>query len=397
MNRSPESAVTRQYYVDNLRNIAVLLLIAFHTARLFDEEAWHIKDAAAYRAADMIVGFFNPWHMPLLFLLAGMSAVLSMRTRGLGTFVGERFSRLFVPFVTGVILTVLPQVYLERISPYVPNRNSPIDFEGSFFDFIPEFFSFVPYPEGDFSWHHLWFIVYLFLYSILLSPLLLWMARSPGLARLGDRLARSIAPLLLFVPVLLLELGLRGAYPSTHALIDDWANHANFVVMIILGGLIAASPALAESTARLRRAALSVAIVLMIAWLTRNDWAPEFPGLPVREIVWTIRAAAEWFSILALLGYSRTYIDREIRYLTPFTRYALPFYIFHQFVIIWLGWLTFGWSGMPLAKFIAIAAAALFISYGLARLFDLTSVTRFLIGLKAGRRPMSPSEAPRAA
>jgi hypothetical protein len=28
------------------------------------------------------------------------------------------------------------------------------------------------YPEGNFSWHHLWFIVYLFLISLVITPFL---------------------------------------------------------------------------------------------------------------------------------------------------------------------------------------------------------------------------------
>jgi len=91
----------------------------------------------------------------------------------------------------------------------------------------------------------------------------------------------------------------------------------------------------------------------------------------------------EWAWIIALIGYSRVLLDRTVPLLTGFTRYALPFYIFHQAVIVWLGWTTFGWSDMPLLKYPAIAGAALLISYCLARLFDLSAVTRFLVGLKA--------------
>lgn len=397
----PATAATgraRQAYVDNLRSLAVLALILFHTARLFDAEAWHMKNATTYRAADMLVWFFNPWHMPLLFLLAGMSAVFAMRKRGLGAFVGERFGRLFVPFVVGVVLTVLPQVYLERISPYVPNRQSPIDFDGSFFAFVPRFFAFVPYPEGDFSWHHLWFIIYLFVYSILLSPLLLWMARSPLPAKAGDWLARGVIPLLLFLPLAVFELALRGAYPGTLAFVDDWANHANFIAIILLGGLMAASPILAESAARLRRPALITGIVLMLIWLARPEWAAEVLAAAFRPAGSVLGAAAEWLWIVALVGYSRVYLDRPVPYLSAFAPYAFPFYIFHQAVIITLGWLTFGWTGLPLVKYLVIAVASLLISYGLARLFDLTPMTRWLIGMKSrsGRKgpPLSRGSGP---
>ena len=48
-------SAARRLDLDNLRNAAVLLLIVFHTARLFDGEAWHIKDAGHYWPADTVV------------------------------------------------------------------------------------------------------------------------------------------------------------------------------------------------------------------------------------------------------------------------------------------------------------------------------------------------------
>ena len=209
MKSNAPSSAGRAYDIDNLRNLAVLALILFHTGRLFNDETWHIKDAATYPAADLLIGFFNPWHMPLLFLLAGMSAVFALRKRSASGFIGERFTRLLIPFVAGVVLTVLPQVYLERISPYVPGRQSPIDFDGSLLEFVPRFFQMVPYPEGDFSWHHLWFIIYLFLYSIVLTPVLLWVARAPRAAKWAAWFADGSRPFLLVLPIAATELLLR--------------------------------------------------------------------------------------------------------------------------------------------------------------------------------------------
>jgi surface polysaccharide O-acyltransferase-like enzyme len=374
---------SREYYIDNLRNLAVLALILFHTARLFNNEPWHIKDVYTYRAADWLVDFFNPWHMPLLFLLAGMSAVFALRTRETGSFIRERLSRLLVPFLAGIVLTVLPQVYLERISPYVANRQSPIDFDGSFLAFVPRFFRMVAYPAGDFSWHHLWFLIYLFLYSIALVPFLWWFARSPRAEEPGTSFAKGGRALLLFLPIAAAELMLRPSFPSTNALIDDWASHANYVSVLLLGALIAAAPGLAASCERIRWLAFLFGALLMLAWLARGTWAPSLLGNGFRLWLPGMRALVEWLSIVACLGFARRLLDRPIAYLTAFSRYALPFYIIHQLIIIWLGWLAFGWSSMPLAKYSTIAIAALTVSVGLARLLDLTPVTRFLVGLKA--------------
>lgn len=391
MSVSAETAPSRQFHIDNLRNLAVLALILFHSARLFDSEAWHMKNAATYPAADLLIDFMGPWHMPLLFLLAGMSALLALRGRSGGKFAGERFARLFVPLVAGIVLFVAVQVYVERISPSVPNRQSPFDFAGSYFDFLPQFFASCCYEDGNFSWHHLWFLAYLFVYSLILIPVFLWLSRSNAARRLAAWFGESWRPFLVILPLGAIEALLRPAFPSTHALIDDWANHASFIALIVIGGLVAVSPALADGIARNAFRFLVGAILLTVVWLIQPE-LPAFLASATAEIRAFTRAALGWLWIGAFLGYARLLLEREVPFLTGFTRYALPFYIIHQAVIVWLGWLLFGWSGMPLVKFAAIVLVSGVASYGLARLADLTPVSRFLLGMKTARRRQTTRE-----
>jgi hypothetical protein len=96
-------SAARRLDLDNLRNAAVLLLIVFHTARLFDGEAWHIKDAGHYWPADTVVRALNQWQMPVLFLLAGMAAWHALENRSVVAFLRERVLRLLVPLISGDI------------------------------------------------------------------------------------------------------------------------------------------------------------------------------------------------------------------------------------------------------------------------------------------------------
>ena len=96
---STEPGPRRRLDIDHLRALAVLLLVPFHTARLFDREPWHVKHAQTVPVADTLVALMNQWHMPLLFLLAGMSGVLALRTRPVGGFLRERVGRLLLPLL----------------------------------------------------------------------------------------------------------------------------------------------------------------------------------------------------------------------------------------------------------------------------------------------------------
>jgi hypothetical protein len=82
----------RRYDIDWLRVLAVLLLFPFHTARIFD--TWlpfYVKNAAASDALTYFIFYLNPWHMPLLFLLAGASTWFALGFRSAGQYTKERF------------------------------------------------------------------------------------------------------------------------------------------------------------------------------------------------------------------------------------------------------------------------------------------------------------------
>src|SRR5688572_3024710 len=98
------SAAGRRYDIDNLRNIAVLLLIVFHTARLFDADPWHMKDLNAYLAAEIVIDVINQWHMPLFFVLSGMAAFFAFRRRSAKEYAAERVTRLLVPLLFGILI-----------------------------------------------------------------------------------------------------------------------------------------------------------------------------------------------------------------------------------------------------------------------------------------------------
>jgi membrane-bound acyltransferase YfiQ involved in biofilm formation len=370
--------------VDNVRNAVVLSLILFHTARLFDHQLWHIKDVNNYVAADILVGTFDLYSMPVLFLLAGYSAMLSLRRRSAGRFAAERLTRLLVPFVVGIFLLVLPQVYFERIAPVVPATQSPLRLDVGFLAFVPRFFDCC-YDHGNFSWHHLWFLIYLFLYSLVLLPVLLVLDGRFGtpVRRGFDRLAGSLAGLyLLALPFVFVVFVLAPRFPSNHALAGDWANHANFLYLMVLGALVSRSEAPLAAMKRGLPALATIGGVLYALAIVQTLGSPFMPG-PVWAVV---RVGLGWSLILAVIAAFARF-DRRIAWLTGFSRYSMAFYMVHQTIIIAFGFLTIGWSEAPLLKYVVIAAASAVLSLALAWAIDQTAATRFLFGMGGKKRP----------
>ena len=373
----------RDLSIDHLRALIVLALILFHTARLFDAEDWHTKNVETFLAADLVVAVFNIVGMPLLFLLAGMSAYASLGSRSPRRFIGERFGRLFVPLLFGMLIVVPPQVYVERVSPFVALRTSPIDFSGSFLDFYPTFFTSCCYPDGNFSWHHLWFLAYLFVLSVLLLPALLLLRRvmqQRRYARLSP-VATSLVLVGLGLPLLVIEFGLRPSFPSTHALIDDWANNLHYMWLMLAGALAMADGNLTGTARSHRRAWLVAGAILSAGWLALRFGL--MPMVPPSGTGLALRTAAEWVCLISLLSYGSVYLSRPLPFLTAFGAIAMPFYIVHQTVIVLLGFWLAGWVDAPLVKYATVAALSFAASLAVAAVALHYAALRLVFGLKA--------------
>lgn len=199
--------------------LATLLLIVFHTARAFDQSPWHIKNDVLTMEMDVLVTFIANWHMPLLFLLAGSSGYYALQRRSASAYLSERVQRLLIPLSFGILLIIPPQVYVERIGTSLV-RQSPLDFDGSYWSFYPTFFTQGVYPQGNFSWHHLWFLGYLFVFSALLLPTMRhWL--HPGrrhVERFAAMMSCGHRIFLLAVPLIVIQVALIRYFPGRKTL-----------------------------------------------------------------------------------------------------------------------------------------------------------------------------------
>ena len=108
---------TRRYDIDWLRIAAVLLLIPFHTARVFKVgEQFYAKNEQLSPALQRFIVFVQPWHMSLLFVLAGAASWFALGYRSGGRYAAERLKRLLVPFLFGLVVIIPPQAYFGMLT-----------------------------------------------------------------------------------------------------------------------------------------------------------------------------------------------------------------------------------------------------------------------------------------
>lgn len=343
----------RRYDIDWLRLMAVFLLFFFHTARVFSprEEFYAHNDLTSELLNSLFILTLHPWHMPIFFLLAGASTYFALRRRSGGEYVKERFSRLFVPFIFGLIVLIAPQSYIGLIS--------HSDYAGSYFEWYPRFFilqfdDMDGYFMGGHTWGHLWFIFHLFAYSLLAAPLFLFFKRDTG-KRFTCWLARAcIRPGVTFLFPLLLILMNEG---------PDIAGGEPlfYIAFFICGYIIMSDSRFWEMIDKYRFASIVLGPVVLAVLLIlgrTNPWPGWVNGLYIDLIGAYRECFASWFTILAALAWGKRLLNFTNRFLEYFVEGAYAIYILHQTAIVMIGYFVVRTDFAVGAKYAMILAAS---------------------------------------
>lgn len=313
----------RRYDIDWIRVIVFDFLIFYHVGMLFVWWGFHIKNNEIVEWVQYPMIFVNQWRLSILFVVSGMGTLFALSRRSGGKYIKERFIRLFIPLLVGVLLIVPPQVYIERIV------NGQTD--SSYWQFWPTIFEGV-YPSGNFSWHHLWFLPYLLVMSILVTPFFLRLRKENNGFILWFKNWISTRPnrlFLLFIPLFMVDIGLEPHFPQTHALIGDWFLLTKYTVLFIYGYLLVSiGDVFWESVKSIRHYALIAGLIGFpsLLWLFEN-WDPSF-------MIPLVRSLNSWCWILTIFGYAAYYLNHDSKVIAYRNEAVYPFYILHQTIMM---------------------------------------------------------------
>ena len=378
----PARDSVRRADTDWLMVLAVLLVFCVHAAQVFSPwQSWHVQNRDRSLLLAHLMLLTGPWLMPLFMFLAGRNAFHSLRTRSNGTFVRERLVRLFVPLLAGTLLLVPPQLYVRRILDGT--------FQGSFIAFYPHFFEGL-YPDGNFSWGHLWFLAYLFVYGLLALPLMRRVERRHRPHAPGGGLPGSATLWVLVGAVILAQVVLRAPFPQTNALVDDWANHALLLPAYVVGFLVASSPALEADILeqRWRMTALGLTATVAItatAWTQGLDFRLPDSYSPWYLWFWAASGVATWAWVFAITGLARLHLTVVPPPLRPARHAVFAFYAFHQPIVVLIAWKL---VGSPLGvgpKMLLLLTLAFVVTAGCCALVALWRPAHVLFGMRLAR------------
>ena len=386
-------ATIRLHYLDWLRVIAILGVWAYHSARPFMLQEWLINNPQKSPAITFIfLIFLGSMGMPLFFMMAGAGSGFALRRRTGRQFIAERARRLLVPFVIGCILLSPVQFYLEWLHKGW--------YQGAFLPFIPILVSdrlhllvskFSPSIFESLG-SHLWFLGFLFTFSLITLPLLLWLKHESGqkvIARLG-KLGEKRGGLLLFIPLIAaVRISLQPFFPDY----TDWADFAYMLVFFVCGYLIYADQRLVQAVRRDWRIALSLGILstlIMLAGLAFGEgsqWVKD-PGTAGFYLGWGLVGVNGWCWTLFALWVGMRLLDFRNRWLERAQELILPFYVFHQPPVVLLAFFAVQWQiGIP-AKLGVVVLGSFIIVLGLCEgIVRHLKPARALFGMKHSLQP----------
>jgi glucans biosynthesis protein C len=273
-----------------------------------------------------------------------------------------------VPLVFGMVVIVPPQIYLERLY-----RGQ---FTGSFLDWLPQAFQGGPYPNGNVSWHHLWFLAYVLVLTFVLLPYFLWARSEQGkaaLERAGQMTARWGLQWLMALPLAASILWLAPISYNTNGLIGDWHGLVYYGALLLCGAFLFGSPEVLANLNRQRWLSFAIGAVAygtLYVFFFEGTVRPTIADA-VRPAFALLSAINTMAWLFAIIGFANRHLTKRPAFLDDATEAVYPFYILHQTVTVIAVYWLLQIGAPPVAGFIlavlATFSATSAIYFGLVR------------------------------
>ena len=340
----------RKHWIDNLRWVTVLLVLFYHVIYFYNNKGvfggiggfGDYPDVPQYQ--DVVMYLLYPWFMPLLFLLAGISARYSLAHKTGKEWLRSRTLKLLVPSTVGLFVFQWMTGYFNTV---VAGRQGM--FEG--LPFVAKYAIMAVSGIGP-----LWFIQDLWLFCFVLLALraldkrdrfyqwcgkagivvlillgvLIWLGEKTLIPiprpESGDGLWNLYKPLFYLIPFLL------GYYVFAHDEVQDRLGKAWIPLVVV---------------------AVATGIWLTVTTFGQDNTTPQYLGSPLNCIY-------GWLMCLAMMGGFRACFDRTNPFADYMTRSSFGFYIVHYLVIAAIGYMMKMYTPLPPYAMYLILTVAVF-------------------------------------
>ena len=397
--RTPGPA--RLHWIDWLRVFAVAGIVVYHTLRPFDLTDWHVKNAETSDLLGAAQLFLSTFGLAVLFLLAGAGVQFALRRRSPTAFLRERTARLLVPFVVGTLLLSPVQSFVETAHNATVSGPLP-DWVGWWTRIAPEEIAGHGFSPAAFGvGYHLWFLGFLFAFSVVGLPIFLALKRPRGvsaIASLASHVAARPGSTFLFaVPLFLLLMAFAAIGTGEHG----WADFGHAFGFFVIGFVLLADQRFLAAVRRDLPIAFAVGVVgtAALAVLDFGGWVVDDTQHEVnlRSLaivsVFVVQGWA-WTLVVLNLGMRASRLQRPVS--PAINEAVLPVYVIHQPVILAVAFVVVQWPIGIVPKWIALFAVSAAATLLLVELALRNRYTRMLLGARPGSQspPSGASTAP---
>jgi glucan biosynthesis protein C len=343
----------RRYDIDWLRVIAIGLLIVYHIGIGFQPWGVFIGFIQSNNSLDYLwvpMSLLNVWRIPLLFFVSGMGVAFAIRKRNWKQLILERTRRIFLPFLFG-IFTIVPlhillwQKYYNQDLIYSPGPG------------------------------HLWFLANIFIYVILLSPVLYYLGRHKS-GRFNSWVKKvygnPLGLLVIVIPFILEAVLLKPETYQTYAM--TWHGFSLGGLAFFFGyTIIYSENAFWHTIVKWRWLLLAAACLFFLVRFILFELAAPNYLVAIESILW----------IFSVFGFGYKYLNRPGKALSYLSQAAYQVYILHM-VFLYLG--SFLIMPLEMPSFLEFFLVIVFTGAGCFILYDLVirrvKFIRPLFGLK---------------
>lgn len=314
--------MNRRHDIDWVRVIAIGLLLIYHTAIGF--QPWgmmigFITNSEAWELLWKPMAMLNVWRIPLLFFVSGMGVYFALQNRNWQQLIKERAMRILVPFIFGLL--IIAPLQLNILQWYYGWA-----------------LSYSPGPA------HLWFLGNIFLYVLLLSPVLFYLKKNEHgkLAATIKRIFSSTPGLLLVNAAFIAEALL--AKPILYEMYAmTWHGFFLGLIAFLFGFCFVLSGAsFWKMLSKGRWMFLLVAALFFTYRLTQ---------LQMRVPAWQMAIESNYW-VFSVFAFAYRYLNRPSKALSYLSEAAYPVYIIHMLFLFLASLLIFPLKIAAEVKFI---------------------------------------------
>ncbi len=367
---------TKRYYdIDWLRTVIVLSIIPFHATIIFNQypgAIMFVKDTMQVNSLVFLSSIVDRFHMVTLFLLSGMAIYFSLLKRNRKIFIKERFMKLFIPLLTGSLLLNPVTTYIWSL-----NQDKKESFLNHYIGFFTRDLGAFDGLNGGYTPAHLWFVLYLFVFSLLGLPIYKWLMKAKSKNVLDTLAAFFYKPcrlLLLAIPYCLFYL----------IEILDEKNPIAYFYVVLIGFLFATREEYLKAICRDKWIYLTLTIILYILFFSCRP--SDGASMVIMYLFGFIVKLTKIIPAFAMIGLFHEYINKNSKALNYFSGACFTVYIVHMIIVTAVGFWIIQYGINPVLKFFIITIISYILSFGVYEIVRKNRILGLLFGVNVMQR-----------